>query len=172
MSQMSIWLVGSTMIRKRTWLGLRYNSLAERFLETGNNWLIGEDAARIVNGVLPGRDFSRSLYRGMVDEGVLLEDMRGSRGGDSREIVSIAFERFADHVVAEVIIQNHLDRNRSVENIRKSTYMVEAFCQAVPASVREQSSGIYRQGRFSDQLRRAQSFRSPRGDRGTVYPDA
>ena len=85
--------------------------LAERFLETGYNWLIREDAAGVVNGVLPGRDFSRSLYRGMVDEGVLLEDMRGSHGRDSHEIVSIAFERFADHVVAEVIIQNHLDRN-------------------------------------------------------------
>ena len=85
--------------------------LAERFLETGHNWLIREDAAWVVNDVLPGRDFSRSLYRRMVDEGVLLEDMRGSRAGDSHEIVSIAFERFADHVVAEVIIQNHLDRN-------------------------------------------------------------
>ena len=93
-------------------VGLALRRLAERFLETGDHWLIREDAAREVSGVLPGRDFSRSLYRGMVDEGVLLEDMRGSRGGDSREIVSIAFERFADHVVAEAIMQQHLSRNR------------------------------------------------------------
>ncbi len=85
--------------------------LAVRFLETGNNWLIREDAAQIANGVLPGREFSRSLYRGMVDEGVLLEDMRWTEGGGSRDIVSIAFERFADHVIAEGIIQHHLDRN-------------------------------------------------------------
>lgn len=85
-------------------------TLAERFLETGNNWLTREDAAQIAEGVLPGREFSRSLYRGMVDEGILLEDMRWSEGG-SREIVSIAFERFADHLIAEEIIQHHLDRN-------------------------------------------------------------
>ena len=79
--------------------------LAERFLETGNHWLSREDAAREVNGVLPGRDFSRSLYRGMVDEGMLLEDMREPRDGDSFESVSIAFERFADHIVADAIMQ-------------------------------------------------------------------
>ena len=91
-------------------LGLQ--RLAERFLETGNHWLIKEDAAREINCVLPNRDFSRSLYRGMVDEGLLLEDMRKSRDGDRRESVSIAFERFADHVVAETIIQQHMGRNR------------------------------------------------------------
>ena len=90
---------------------LALQRMAEMFLETGNNWLIREDADRVVNGALPGRDFSRSLYRGMVDEGVLLEDMLGLHGGDSHEVVSIAFERFADHVIAEGIIQHHLDRN-------------------------------------------------------------
>ena len=85
--------------------------LAVRFLETGNNWLIREDAAQIANGVLPGREFSRSLYRGMVDEGILLEDIRWSEGGGSPDIVSIAFERFADHVIAERIVQHHLHRN-------------------------------------------------------------
>ena len=93
-------------------VGLALRRLAERFLETGDHWLIREDAARVVNGVLPDRNFSSSLYRGMVDEGILLEDIRESRDRDSREIVSIAFERFADHVVAEAIMQQHLDRNR------------------------------------------------------------
>ena len=93
-------------------VSLALRRLAERFLETGDHWLIRQDAARVVNDVLPGRNFSRSLYRGMVDEGILLEDMRETRNGDSREIVTIAFERFADHIVAEVIMQQHLDKNR------------------------------------------------------------
>ena len=96
---------------KNNLVSLALRRLADGFLESGHNWLIREDAARVVDGLLPGRDFNRSLYRGMVDEGVLLEDMRRSRGGDSSEVVSIAFERFADHIVAEVIIQNHLERN-------------------------------------------------------------
>ena len=96
---------------KENLVSLALRRLAERFLETGNNWLMREDADRVVNSVLPGRDFSRSLYRGMVDEGVLLEDILGLHGGDSHEVVSIAFERFADHVIAEGIIQHHLDRN-------------------------------------------------------------
>ena len=97
---------------KNNLVSLALRRLAERFLETGDHWLIREDAARVVNGVLPGRNFSRSLYRGMVDEGILLEDMRETRNEDSREIVTIAFERFADHIVAEVIMQQHLDKNR------------------------------------------------------------
>ena len=92
-------------------VSLALQRLAERFLETATNWVTREDAAQIVNGVLPAREFSRSLYRGMVDEGVLLEDLRWSEGGGSRDIVSIAFERFADHVIAERLIQHHLDRN-------------------------------------------------------------
>ena len=96
---------------KENLVSLALQRLAERFLETGNNWLMREDADRVVNSVLPSRDFSRSLYRGMVDEGVLLEDIFGLHGSDSHEVVSIAFERFADHVIAEGIIQHHLDRN-------------------------------------------------------------
>ena len=90
---------------KNNLVSIALKRLAERFLETGNHWLIREDAVRVVNGVLPRRDYSRSLYRGMVDEGVLLEDMRRPRDGDSREIVSIAFERFADHIVADAIME-------------------------------------------------------------------
>ena len=97
---------------KENLVGLALRRLADRFLETGNHWLIREDAARVVNGVLPDRKFSSSLYRGMVDQGILLEDMRGSLNGDPRESVSIAFERFADHVIAETLIQQHMDRNR------------------------------------------------------------
>ena len=92
-------------------VALALQRLAVKFLETATNWVTREDAAQIVNGVLPSRSFSHSLYRGMVDEGVLLEDMRWSEGSGPREIVSIAFERFADHVIAERIIQHHLDRN-------------------------------------------------------------
>lgn len=96
---------------KQNLVSLALRRLAERFLETGNHWLTREDAVGIVDDVLPRRDFSRSLYRGMVDEGILLEDMRAPHDGDLQESVSIAFERFADHVVAEALIQEHLDRN-------------------------------------------------------------
>ena len=96
---------------KRNLVSFALRRLAERFLETGNHWLTREDAVGIADDVLPRRDFSRSLYRGMVDEGILLEDMRAPHDGDLHESVSIAFERFADHVVAEVLIQEHLDRN-------------------------------------------------------------
>ena len=92
-------------------VSLALRRLAERFLETGDHWPTREDATQEVNHVLPGRDFSRSLYRGMVDEGVLLEDMREPLNGGPRESVSIVFERFADHVVAEIVIRQHIDRN-------------------------------------------------------------
>ena len=48
---------------------------AESIVESGDSWLTLARAQRVINDLLPGRDFGRSLYQGLVTEGVLVEQV-------------------------------------------------------------------------------------------------
>ncbi len=80
-------------------------ALSEAFLASRKRWLTLTEAKKIVNGLLPGRDFERSLYRGLVVEGVLVEEALQ----DPEEAVFVAYERFADHLAAKTLLDRHLD---------------------------------------------------------------
>ena len=83
--------------------------LAERLAEYETRRLPRSEAQTIVNNLLPGRDYGRSLYSALVAEGILTEDMDPSSGGLSEEVVSIAYDRFADHVISDHLLNTHLD---------------------------------------------------------------
>ena len=85
-------------------------ALVRAFPSVSERWLAVEAAEELVNGVLPGRPFEESLYRMLVVEGVLVEEgSRGDRVGRGREIVFIAYERLADHLLTEVLLDAHFD---------------------------------------------------------------
>lgn len=85
--------------------------IATQMVKTEDRWLPRPKAEKIVNEVLSGRGFSQSLYRGLVTEGVLIEE-RYERPDDSREeVVFISYDRFADHVIADFLLRTHLDIN-------------------------------------------------------------
>ena len=46
-----------------------------------------------MNKLLPGRDYSRSLYSGLVTEGILTEDMDWRTTDPSDEVTSISYDR-------------------------------------------------------------------------------
>ena len=98
---------------------LDYNpkeNLAQKAMEAVANAFIGEDkrwmshanGANLVDKYLPNRDFSRSLYRGLIDEGLLVEDIVRLRHAAPQEIVFIAYDRLADHIVAKALLDAHL----------------------------------------------------------------
>ena len=108
-------------------------------------WLPKRTARDIANGLLPGQGFSRSLYRALVSEGLLLETITGSVESP-QEIVQIAYERFADHVIVDTILNDSL-RTDTLEDAFKtqgelafltdgSKYLphgiLEALCIQVP----------------------------------------
>lgn len=84
-------------------------AFASSLADSGECWLSLSKAEEVVNALLPGRDFERSLYRGLVAEGVLVEEAAWERDADREEFVIIAYERFADHVVARMLLDTHLD---------------------------------------------------------------
>ena len=87
--------------------------IAERLAESATRWLPRSDAQNVVNGLLEGRDYSRSLYPAVVAEGILTENMnlRSERPNEVEEVVFITYERFADHVIAYHLLSTHMDAN-------------------------------------------------------------
>ena len=99
---------------------LDYNdkdSLVRRGLERVAKELIESDrravprtrAQQIVDELLPNRTFSNSLYRGLVAEGILIEDKPWWADDPSEEVTFIAYERFADHIIADYLLKAHVD---------------------------------------------------------------
>ena len=87
--------------------------LAGGFAEASEKWLPVEVAADVVDGHLPGRPYEDSLYRALVTEGVLIEELGGG-GAASREageVVFVAYDRLADHLLVDKLLQDHFNEN-------------------------------------------------------------
>ena len=88
------------------------NALGEKLAQriaTNVRWLARVEAEAIVNGFLPGRSFERSLYRGLVVEGVLIEGGSWRDENENSEVVYISYERFADHLIANSLLETRVD---------------------------------------------------------------
>ncbi len=83
--------------------------LAERLAGHDTRQLPRSEAQDIVNELLPGRDYSKSLYTALVTERVLIEDMNQIAEELHEEIVSIAYDRLADHIIADHLLNAYLD---------------------------------------------------------------
>ena len=101
-------------INKKLATQLDYNPndyLVREGLERVAKDLIGADrrsiprtrAQEIVDELLPNRTFSNSLYRGLVTEGILIEDKSWWTDNPSEDVALIAYDRFADHVIADYL---------------------------------------------------------------------
>jgi hypothetical protein len=125
-------------------------SIANTFLESRESWLTLSNAKEIVNGLLPGRNYEKSLYRCLVAEGILIEQASLHHSKNSGEIVSISYERFADHLMAKILLDKHLDARdpaaafapgNSLAFIRDqyiSPGLLEAFCIQVPERISQE----------------------------------
>ena len=110
-----------TSINKRLASNLDFNERTPRvyqaleavvkaILDSGKTCLPLTKAEEIANSFLPERGFDRSLYRGLVAEGLLVEEAIGN-GREIEEVVFIGYERFYDHLTAKLLLERHLDRN-------------------------------------------------------------
>ncbi len=88
---------------------LAVKTIASRFAESRTRWMAQTDAEVLVNALLPNREFSKSLFRGLIDEGVLMADTGAGIDEDAEEVVYIAFERLADHLIVKELLDTHFD---------------------------------------------------------------
>ncbi|MCA9630607.1 MAG: ATP-binding protein, partial [Myxococcales bacterium] len=84
-------------------------AVASALIDAGKRWLDLQSAKTVVDALLPGRDFERSLYRGLVDEGILVEEAPLLANDSRGDVVFVAYERFSDHLVAKELLDRHLD---------------------------------------------------------------
>ena len=68
-------------------------------------------AKGIVDQLLPGRNYEQSLYHGMVTEGILIEDLIPSTP-NTEVAVRFSYERLADHIIADFLLQEYLDKDK------------------------------------------------------------
>ena len=121
--------------------------VAEEITSSKSNvrWLPRQQVESIVNNLLPSRTYSNSLYRGLITEGVLTEEMHWY-DEEPEEVVRFAYERFSDHIIADFQLRKHLDANNpkaafteggSLEHLWDkppfaSQGILEAMCIQVP----------------------------------------
>lgn len=90
------------------------NSFSLALVESDKRWLSMSQAVDIIDSHLPSRGFENSLYRGLVTEGIFIEDsiLSETRNcGDHEDIVSISYDRLADHLIARHLLDTHIDIN-------------------------------------------------------------
>ena len=85
------------------------SKIATRMLETERREVPRRDAKVIVDGILPLRTYSRSLFAELISEGVLLQDVSQPNSDPSGEFVYFTYERFADHIIANHLLTTCLD---------------------------------------------------------------
>ena len=83
------------------------DAVAAELAERGARWLSRHRTQQLVNDLAPAVGFRRSVYRALVDNGLLLETP-DFRHGDEW-IVSFGYEWFADHLIATHLIDSHGD---------------------------------------------------------------
>ena len=83
--------------------------VSDVLLDTGERWVTLGKAEEVVNALLPGRDFERSLYRGLVVEGILIEESVTDKTGTHEDVVFIAYDRFADHLLTGMLLEKYLN---------------------------------------------------------------
>ena len=88
--------------------------VATHFWETGDHWLRRQTAVELVDEVLPGRQYSRSLFGGLLEEGILSEDIKRSPDGDIEDVVYPSYERFGDLLVADLVIADYRRRKKAL----------------------------------------------------------
>ena len=154
-------------------------AFAGAFAEATEKWLSIEAAAAAVDAHLPGRSFENSLYRALVTEGILIEEQGGMRETtrDGGEVVFVAYDRLADYLVTEKLLQDHFEEGQpeaafQAEGafgfvMRDESYAVagylEALCVRLPELTRREVPDLVpdlvKAVGFEDALRKSLTWR-------------
>lgn len=85
--------------------------LSKLMADSGSTWLSREEAREAANGILLQEGYERSLFRHLISEGILAENLIPGEDGEWRDGVHFSYERFSDHLIAAYLLEEHLDRS-------------------------------------------------------------
>lgn len=120
-------------------VGKAVSAVAKRMLERNARWLSDEEAETAVDGVLASRGYERSLFKGMVVEGVLAKDrflVRDGEGGRYRfeDGIRFTYERLGDHVMVRTLLDEYLDADDPSGSFAPGTRLGELVMDSAAAS--------------------------------------
>ncbi len=90
-------------------------ALVDEASKKNQQFLSSERGREVIDCLLPGRIYSESLYKALLDDGLIMESLSYERDGTAHDVVSIAYERWADHLAAKSLLDAHLDPARPAE---------------------------------------------------------
>jgi hypothetical protein len=85
--------------------------LSRLMANRGSTWLPRDKGREVINRILPRDGLERSLFRHLLSEGVLAESLFLSEDDVLRDSIHFAYERFSDHLLAQHLLEEHLDRS-------------------------------------------------------------
>ncbi len=137
-------------------------------------WLPREDAMKLVDSMLPNRSFHNSLYLGLVGEGLLVEDFIRIRPHEEHEFIHLGYERLADHLTAEVLLQACQRRQASGtanekeltgEDDRISSGVLESLFIQAPEALKQElmdfAPSILKHWQWAEAYRQSLVWRDP-----------
>lgn len=89
------------------------DAVVDRMTRDHVSWLPRATAQEIVDSNLPGRTYENSLFRHLISEGLLAEDLAPIEVETEEPVEAIRFsyERLSDHLIAKRLLELHLDRD-------------------------------------------------------------
>jgi len=116
------------------------------------NWLPREETQPAVDAFLPRQGYEQSLFRNLISEGLLAEDMFWVENSKERiEGIRFPYERFADHLIAQYLLDKYLDPENPAKSFQidqalgslmknevelwKNRGIIEALCIQLPERI-------------------------------------
>ena len=126
------------------------STLCDAFPALSERWLTVEEAEELVNSLLPGRPYEESLYRALIIEGVLVQNVSGTglrrKGGEN---IFIAYDRLADHLITKALLDAHLNETDAtaafelggaLDEVAKGSYETQGILEALCIQLPERTS--------------------------------
>ena len=97
-------------------VSLAVAGVARTMLGTGQDWIPLAEFRQISQELLPRPDWDRSLEKGLIDEGVVIEDMLGKSA-----VARLSYQRLGDHLQAAELL-----KTKDVEGVRSFLVQLES----------------------------------------------
>ena len=109
-------------------------SLVAAMVEKQTHWLERGEASRLLDSVLRRQGFDRSLFRRLVDEGVLSAEVirvrskgRSSGTVSSIQMVRFQYQRFADYLIVQHVLRPHIAAGRPQAAFESGQYLAKVL---------------------------------------------
>lgn len=125
--------------------------IAKRMADEQSKWLLRVKAKNIVDNILGDINYENSLFRHLISEGILSEDILWKTDDNYEHLIRFTYERFTDYMIMEFTIKEHLnidnpwesfEENRPLGQFFKdenSIYMNSGFIEALFILIPEQT---------------------------------